>query len=352
MEIELAEIRDFLVAHPPFSVLPNEVADLLPEKIMIRYVRHGSDMLKDNHCFPGLYVIRRGAVEIRDNSDELQDKLAEGDIFLYLENKDKSVYAVCIEDSLIYYLKETDFLWLQSKSADFRQQFETSIQNRMRQAVELTRRAEMRATEITVAEMTDRKPVILDINSSIQHAACIMTEEQVSAILLIKEGELAGLLTDRDIRSRCVAEGMSTSLPVGTIMSTNLRTLNCNALLSEALLLMTRYQLNHLPLLEAGKPYGILTTSDIIRQFGTNPALIAIDISKANSVEALVRISRQLPELQLQLSLSGALAHHIGEVFSSVTDAITIRLLELAEDELGKAPVSYVWLAGGSQARN
>ncbi len=48
---------------------------------------------------------------------------------------------------------------------------------------------------------------------------------------------------------------------------------------------------------------------------------------------------------------SGVSARHIGEAISSITDALTIRLIEMAEAELGPPPVPYVWLCGGSQAR-
>ncbi|MGD9385350.1 MAG: putative nucleotidyltransferase substrate binding domain-containing protein, partial [Thioalkalispiraceae bacterium] len=84
---------------------------------------------------------------------------------------------------------------------------------------------------------------------------------------------------------------------------------------------------------------------------GTNAAFIASDIEKANSPEALARISQRLPELHLQLVIANTSARQLGEIFSMITDAITIRLLQLAEDKLGKPPVAYVWLAGGSQGR-
>jgi CBS domain-containing protein len=48
---------------------------------------------------------------------------------------------------------------------------------------------------------------------------------------------------------------------------------------------------------------------------------------------------------------SGATANHVGQAISAVTDAITLRLIELAEAELGPPPVPYAWLAGGSQGR-
>jgi len=135
-------------------------------------------------------------------------------------------------------------------------------------------------------------------------------------------------------------------------MSTELETILDKTFLSEALLSMTRNKIHHLPVMKGDEPIGILTTADVIRHLSTSPALIATDIYKANSVDALKKISAKLPELQLQLSLSSVTAKHIGEVFSSITDAITSRLLELAEELYGVAPVEYVWVAGGSQARN
>ncbi|MCW9030883.1 MAG: DUF294 nucleotidyltransferase-like domain-containing protein, partial [Gammaproteobacteria bacterium] len=195
-------------------------------------------------------------------------------------------------------------------------------------------------------------PVILDATITIQNAAKIMNDEFVSSILVTDDNKLVGLLTDKDIRRRCVAVGLDFNEPISIIMTSDLMTVSEKTLLSEALLLMTRKKINHLPVMKDNAPIGILTTSDIVRHLSTSPTLIATDIYKANSVDALKRISIKLPELQLQLSLSSATAKHIGEVFSSITDSITCRLLELAEEQYGTPPVEYVWLAGGSQARN
>jgi CBS domain-containing protein len=95
----------------------------------------------------------------------------------------------------------------------------------------------------------------------------------------------------------------------------------------------------------------MLTASDLARLQSANPAFIAADIRKSGTLEELIAASRRLPELQYQLANSGVSARHIGEAISSITDALTIRLIEMAEAELGPPPVSYVWLCGGSQAR-
>lgn len=358
MEIELIEIRDFIAQHPPFDVLSDEALNNLPKYLTIRYFRQGSifpDLSVENKS---LYIVRSGAIEIRNQYDQLTDKLAEGDIYLLderLDENENKLKGACVEDSLVYLLGYEELESLKNQSEDFSRQFNQSIDERLRHAVELTQTADMRdlsAMKLEVNALTDRKPVIVDISTTIQDAAKIMNNEFVSSILVTDKNMLVGLLTDKDIRRRCVAAGLAYNKPVSCIMSNKLETVLDKTLLSEALLLMTRQKINHLPVMKGNEPVGILTTSDIIRHLSTSPTLIATDIYKANSVDALKRISAKLPELQLQLSLSCATAKHIGEVFSSITDSITCRLLELAEEQYGTPPVDYVWLAGGSQARN
>lgn len=358
MEIELVEIRDFIAQHSPFDVLDDVALNNLPKDLTIRYLRRGNlfpDPVMKNK---DLYIIRSGAVEFRDSQDQLIDKLAEGDLYLLECHPSKDTdtpKGICVEDTLVYTLPCEKLTQLRKQFKFFDRHFNPSINERLRDAVESTHDADMRdlsAMKLEVAGLTDRVPVIVDESMSIQQAAKIMTDEQVSSILVTSNENLIGLLTDRDIRSRCVAEGVSREKSVSSIMSTDLETVEDTSLLSEALLAMTRKQIQHLPVLKNNIPVGILTTSDVVRHLSTSPALIATDVYKANSVEALKKISTRLPELQLQLSLSSATAKHIGEVFSSITDAITSRLIELAEIELGKAPINFLWAAGGSQARN
>ena len=358
MEIELIEIRDFIAQHPPFDVLDESALNNLPKKLTIRYFRQGSvfpDLLIQDKY---LYIIRTGAIEFRNQFDQLVDKLAEGDIYFLASQSDENandIQGICVEDTLVYTLKYKDLEVLKNEFDDFNRQFNESIHERLRHAVELTQSADMRdlsAMKLEVSALTDRLPVIVDAVTTIQQAAITMSNEYVSSILVTENNKLVGLVTDRDIRRRCVATGLSYDEPVSSIMSNDLETVLDKTLLSEALLSMTRKQIHHLPVMKGDEPIGILTTSDIIRHLSTSPTLIATDIYKANSVDALTKISTRLPELQLQLSLSSATAKHIGEVFSSITDAITCRLLELAEELYGAPPVEYVWVAGGSQARN
>ena len=78
MDAELIEIRDFLAGHLPFDLLPEEVLEQLPRQLAVRYFRRGTPFPPDDEDSPALYIVRRGAIDLRDERGELIGKLAEG----------------------------------------------------------------------------------------------------------------------------------------------------------------------------------------------------------------------------------------------------------------------------------
>ena len=192
---------------------------------------------------------------------------------------------------------------------------------------------------------------IRDSHSTIRDAARLMSDKNVSSVMLMDGDHLAGMITDRDLRKRCVAVGLSPEEPVSQIMTTDLETIQESTLVIQALMTMTRLHVHHLPVLRNDKVVGMLTATDLARHQTTNSAFLATDVRKAESVEDLAAISERLPDLQFQLANSSASALHIGDAISSITDSLTARLIEMAEAELGPPPVPYVWMCGGSQAR-
>src|SRR5512133_1288171 len=78
---ELHDVREFLAGRPPFLALPGAALDVLPRHISVRYLRRGASFPPADADPSGLYVLRKGAVEIRDAAGALVEKRAEGDIF-------------------------------------------------------------------------------------------------------------------------------------------------------------------------------------------------------------------------------------------------------------------------------
>ena len=204
---------------------------------------------------------------------------------------------------------------------------------------------------VEVHELIKKPPVIMPVNSSIQQVAQTMTEKEMSSVMLMEDNELRGIITDRDLRRKCIAPGIDINSPASEIMSSKLFCIQHNSLALNALMLMTKRNVHHLPVMRGDEVLGMLSATDLAHHSSSNPAFIMSDIRKAQTLEELVTASSKLPDLQVQLSIASVTALHVGEMVSRITDAITIRLIEMAIDELGPAPVDFVWLAGGSQAR-
>ena len=97
---------------------------------------------------------------------------------------------------------------------------------------------------------------------------------------------------------------------------------------------------------------GMLTATDLTKHHTTSAVYLVGDIFKKSEIAELKEASARVPQLLLSLASADATAESAGYVITAVTDAITSRLLQLAEEQLGPPPVPYAWLAAGSQARS
>ncbi len=357
MEVELLEIRDFLAARPPFDVLPENLLNELVGQLAIRYLRRGSVFPPADEG-PALYVVRSGAIELRNEAGDLIDKIGEGGLCPHTcidagEQEPKRV-GHSVEDTLLYLLPCAQLERLQQRSEAFDHHFNDSIRLRLQSALRRMQEGHMgqnRLMRIELGSLINRAPIHVGPEATIRQAAQRMTEERVSSLLVMQERKLLGLITDRDLRSRVLAAGLDPSLPVTEIMTTRLHKATRNTPALEALLDMSRLGIHHLPVVDRQEVCGIITTSDLIRQESANAIYLLSDIRRAESPEELVELAQRIPELHMQLVAAGTTAHHLGEVISSVSDALSVRLLQLAEAKFGPAPVPYCWLAVGSQAR-
>lgn len=200
-------------------------------------------------------------------------------------------------------------------------------------------------------DLIKHPPITLSPQASVLEVARTMRERNVSSVMLVEEGHLLGLVTDRDLRNRVVAEGLDLSRPAADIATLAPLTLDQRSPAFEALLLMTRHNIHHVPIMDGQRIAGMVTATDLTQHQSTSPVYLAGDIHQQSSLDGLVAISRRVKALQHKLSAAHTSAYNTGHVITTITDALTSRLIQLAEAELGPPPVDYVWVAAGSQGR-
>ena len=119
--------------------------------------------------------------------------------------------------------------------------------------------------------------------SSIQDAARKMQKGGFGAIVVAKDSELRGLLTDRDIVVRAVAEGRDPSeVKVEEICSKDLTSLSPDDTAEEAVKLMREHSVRRIPVVEEGKPVGIVSIGDLAVSRDEQSALADISAASPN----------------------------------------------------------------------
>ncbi|WP_027963648.1 CBS domain-containing protein [Halalkalibacillus halophilus] len=125
-------------------------------------------------------------------------------------------------------------------------------------------------------------------NQTVQEAATLMAQHDIGAIPVVENGELRGILTDRDITLRATAQGFQADCPIGNCMSDQLTTCEAGMDVHQAAQIMAQHQVRRLPIVENGQLVGMLSIGDLARQ----------DIYRNEAGEALSNISN--PGVNLQ----------------------------------------------------
>jgi CBS domain-containing protein len=101
-------------------------------------------------------------------------------------------------------------------------------------------------------------------DTTLEEIATMMKSGDTGAIPVVEEDELLGLITDRDIVVRCVAEGRDPSdVTAEDVLSENLEVVDPDADVEEALDLMGRHQIRRLPVVENGELVGMVSLGDL-----------------------------------------------------------------------------------------
>jgi len=111
----------------------------------------------------------------------------------------------------------------------------------------------------------DQKPVTAPAGITVAAAAQLMKEHRIGAILVIEDGRLAGIFTERDALFRVIAEGRDpASTRVGEVMTANPRTIAPDRPFGHALHLMYEGGFRHVPVVDGGRPLGVVSARDAL----------------------------------------------------------------------------------------
>ncbi len=202
-----------------------------------------------------------------------------------------------------------------------------------------------------VATLIRTPPLLCQGSEPIREAARRMTDQGASAVL-VPYGHSFGIVTDRDLRTRVIAAGLSPDAPVSAIMTEAAYTVTADRLGGDVLLDMLERNVHHIPVLSpAGEVLGVVDDGNLVAAEGRKPLLLRRAIALAESPADLAAAAAGLDPVIIALHDARVTAEQVAAVRSVVLDALTRRLVELAVRDAGPPPVPFTWFALGSLAR-
>jgi CBS domain-containing protein len=132
-------------------------------------------------------------------------------------------------------------------------------------------------------EIMTQNPVTVQTTDSVVAAARSMRDGNIGDVVVVERGEIQGILTDRDIVVRALAEGRDPAqTTVGEICSRELTTLAPTDAITDAVAIMRDKAIRRLPVVDSGRPVGIVSLGDLAVERDPESALGNISAAPPN----------------------------------------------------------------------
>jgi len=345
------DIFEFLRLHPPFSELERSDVEGVAAAAEVEFHLAGSLIFSQAQPNEFLRVIRSGTVEIIHDGRVL-DLIGEGEMFGHasmLSGLPTGFAARAAEDALTYRIPADVAASVLARPAGLR-----FVARMLLEDPHGIRRAPDPAREQLqqpVGSLIRSATLIVGPETSIREAAQQMTANNATSVL-VDLGRSVGILTDRDLRSRVIAAGVSVKSPVYAVMSHPAYTVGEDRQAGEVLLDMLDRGFRHFPVISAtGRLLGVVEDTDLVAIQTRSSFALRQAIGAATTLAELIEPAKRLPSTLVAMHEAHIAALDIQAMFSVVVDALTRRVLEFTIREAGEPPASFAWLALGSQAR-
>jgi CBS domain-containing protein len=135
----------------------------------------------------------------------------------------------------------------------------------------------------TVRDLLKGDPVTVEASATVEEAAKLMDEKDIGNVLVVENGEVQGIVTDRDIVVRVIAKGNGPDASVREACTTDLETISSDTSIDEAVQKMEQGNVRRLPVVDDGKPVGVISLGDLAQARDQDSALADISAASPNN---------------------------------------------------------------------
>jgi CBS domain-containing protein len=135
----------------------------------------------------------------------------------------------------------------------------------------------------TVRDVMTSDPKTVDASATVKDAAEIMADENIGNVLVVENGEVHGIVTDRDIVVRVIGKGNGPDASVREAATSGVEWLSPDDSVEDAIKKMEQADVRRLPVVEDGKPVGIVSLGDLAVEEDRDSALADISAASPNN---------------------------------------------------------------------
>ncbi|NWH04168.1 DUF294 nucleotidyltransferase-like domain-containing protein [Desulfobacter latus] len=194
--------------------------------------------------------------------------------------------------------------------------------------------------------------VYCDIDMPIWKVIELMNNKRSEIISVRSSDETVGIVTDKDIRSRLMNNGITMDSPIVKLMTSPVISINQGALLYEAVLLFREHNISHLMVTNHNnRIYGNLSYFKCLEMQNNSLTFLIQEIQKCDVIIDIRNIYNKVPVLIQAIFTSTDNISSVSRIITSIADAVNKRVIEMAIAEVGQPPCEFAFIAMGSEGR-
>jgi CBS domain-containing protein len=354
----MADLIAPLRAHPPFDELEPSALEFLAKHLQLAYYPRGALVVgPQGGAVDRLYIVKQGSV--RGSGGAADVVLGPGECFplgaLAARRATSNAYKA-ETDAFCWELPEARYRELLERSARWRRFSEQSLV-RLLERSQRALRSEVAESSLDGAGMLAplksvlrRSPVTCAEGATLGEAIERMHAERVGSIVVLDaKGGAAGIFTTVDLLESAAARAAHDA-PLARHMTARPFTLEEEATLADAALAMARHGFRHVVVTRDGRVTGVVSERDLFALQRLGVRRTGERIRGAARLEQLVEAAGDIGRRARHLLAQGVSAGALTEMTSALTDALTRRVIELAQAKRA-LPGAWCWLALGSEGR-
>jgi len=375
-------VKEFLRRYPPFTFLDEASLELISTEVEVRYYGQGERIFgQGDPAQSFFFVIKEGSVQLTENQEgepKIREICDEGDVFGVLALLGKRPYilnAKTRENTLIYAVPVGVFEKILNENSRVSLYFAAGFASG--QVVVRTELSQsQKARKLLSSSANDDGLMMLSSQSTLNYTLDVLTTHVgepiyeavkkmsargVGSIVIVDEKNFPlGIITDKDLRNKLIAQNKDYHTPVEAIMTSPVITMRKEETFANLYLAMIKNRLHHLIFTEDGtdrsKVSGLVSDHDILLSQGNSPAVIINAMINTGDIKELAEL-RDRSEKLLQYYLENEISiDFVAKIMSEINDILITRAVSKAIDKYQKeypkeSEVKFSFLSLGSEGR-